>query len=76
VIGWLLANLKAVGLAAGGLLISLAIWFIRKGGADAERLKQAKADVKAAQTVAKARTAARGASDDDLNEKVDKWTRR
>jgi hypothetical protein len=75
-IGWMLGNLKAIGLAAGGLLISLAIWFIRKGGADAERLKQAKADVKAAQTVAKARTEAKGASDAELDKKVDKWTRK
>lgn len=75
-IGWILGNLKLAGLAAGGLLISIAIWFIRKSGADAERLKQVKADVKAAQTVAKARNDAKGASDADLDKKVDKWTRK
>ena len=74
--GWLLGLLKGWALWAGAAAIAAAIWFIRKGGADAERLKQAKADVKAAQEVSKARAKAKGASDADVDKELGRWTRK
>lgn len=75
-IGALFSTLKGWLLAAGGIALAVAVFFIRKSGADAERAKQAQADLKAEKIVRKARTDARAASDDELNRKVDKWTRR
>lgn len=75
-IGRILGNLKiAAGIAAAAALSAL-IYIIRKSGADAVRLQQAKADIKAAQTIAKEKTKARGASDAQLDKELEKWTRR
>ncbi len=75
-IGWILSNLKLAGIAVGGLFLAIAVAFIRKSGADAEKLKQAKADIKASSEIAKQRAKARGASDADLDERISKWTRK
>ena len=75
-IGWILGNLKLAGLAVGGVLLAIAVAFIRKSGADAEKLKQAKADIKASSEIAKQRAKARGASDDQLDKEIDRWTRK
>lgn len=72
----MIAALKGWLLAAGGVLVAIAIVFIRKSGADAERLKEAQADIKAEKIVRKARTEARAASDDELDRRFDKWTRK
>lgn len=61
---------------AAPIVIALAVAMIRKSGGDAERAKQAQADLKAANTVAQERAAARGASDDALDKEVDRWTKR
>lgn len=73
--GWLLGNLKLWLYGIGAAALAVAVFFIRQSGADAEKLKQAKADAKAASTVGKARADARAASDKALDEKVDRWTR-
>lgn len=73
---WLLGIIKGGALWAGAAFIAVAIFLIRKAGADAERLKVAQADVRAAREVQKARTKAHGASDAELNKGVDKWTRK
>lgn len=60
----------------GAAILAIAVAVIRQSGADAEKLKQAQADVKAATTIGKARADARSSSDDELNKKVDKWSRK
>ncbi len=75
-IGWLLGNLKLVAGGIGAILLAVAIAFIRKSGADAEKLKQAKADIKAANTISEKRTEARGSSDAQLDERIARWTRK
>lgn len=72
---WLLANLKLCLYGIGVAALGIAFALIRQSGADAEKLKQAKADAKAASTIGKARADARSASDEALNQKVDRWTR-
>lgn len=71
----MLGTLKLWLYGAGAVLLAIAVAFIRQSGADAEKLKQAKADVKAASTIGQKRAEARGASDAALNRKVDEWTR-
>lgn len=75
IIGAILGNLKLTlyGLGVGALVIAAAL--LRKSGADAEKLKQAKADAKAATTIGQKRAEAKAASDAELEKKVDKWTR-
>lgn len=72
----LLSPLKGWLLAAGGLLLAVVVVMIRQSGADAERLKQAQADIKTEKIVRKARADARSASDDELNARFEKWTRK
>lgn len=69
---WLKTALYAIG--AG--LLATALLFIRQSGADAEKLKQAGKDAKAASTIGKARAEARGKSDTDLDSELEKWTRK
>ena len=73
---WLLGNLKLWLYGLGVAALAIAVALIRQSGADAEKLKQAKADAKAASTIGKVRAEARSASDEALNQKVEKWTRR
>ncbi len=75
-IGWILSNLKLAGLAVGGVVLAVAVALIRKSGADAEKLKQAKADIKASSEIAKQRAKARGSSDEQLDKDLDRWTRK
>lgn len=75
-IGALFSTLKGWLLAAGGIALAVAVFFIRKSGADAERAKQAQADLKAEKVVRKARAEARGKSDEALDKEVDRWTRK
>lgn len=58
------------------IVIGTAVLMIRKSGGDAERAKQAQADLKAANTVATERAASRAASDDELDKEIERWTRR
>lgn len=74
--GWLLNNLKLWLYGAGVAALAVAVALIRQSGADAEKMKQAKADLKAASTIGAARSEARGKSDADLDKEVDKWTRK
>ena len=69
-------NLKLWLYGIGAAILAVAVAVIRQSGADAEKLKQAQADVKAATTIGKARADARSSSDDELNKKVDKWSRK
>ncbi len=69
-------NPKAWVYGLGAMILAVAVAVIRQSGADAEKLKQAQADVKAATTIGKARAEARVSSDEELDKKVDKWTRR
>lgn len=73
---WLFDRFKLWTAGAAVVLGALAVYFIRKSGGDAERAKQAQADLKAANTVATERAAAKGKSDAALNEEVDRWTRK
>lgn len=72
----MLSTLKLWLYGAGALLLAIAVAFIRQSGADAEKLKRAKADVKAASTIGQKRAEARGADDAALNRKVDEWSRK
>lgn len=72
----LLGTLKGWLLAAGGIALAVAVFFIRKSGADAERAKQAQADIKAEKIVRKARTEASGYSDVNLEKEKNRWTRK
>jgi len=58
------------------IVIGAAVLMILKSGGDAERAKRAQADLKAANTVATERAAARAASDDELDKEIERWTRR
>jgi hypothetical protein len=69
-------KLKLFALGAAGIALAVLVFIIRKSGADAVRLQQAKADIKAAQTIAKEKTKARGASDAQLDKDLDRWTRK
>ena len=69
-------NLKLWLYGIGAAILAIAVAVIRQSGADAEKLKQAQADVKAATTIGKTRAEARSSSDDELNQKVDKWSRK
>ena len=71
----MIAALKLWLYGIGAALLAAAVFFIRKLGADAERMRQAKADMKAASTVATARAEAKAASDEALNRETDRWTR-
>jgi hypothetical protein len=73
-LSWLNPKLWIYGI--GAFLLAIAVAFIRQSGADAEKLKQAKADVKAATTIGKARAEARSKSDVELDTEVDKWSRK
>lgn len=73
---WITNRLKIIGAAIAVALIGLAVAFIRKSGGDAERAKQAGADLKAANTVAVERAKARSASDAAHKEGINKWTRK
>ena len=75
-IGAVFATLKGWLLAAGGIALAVAVFFIHKAGADAERAKQAQADLKAEKIVRKARTEARSSNDAELDKEVDRWTRK
>lgn len=75
VLAWLSGNLRIAAYFAGVALLAVVAFFIRKSGADAERLKQAKADIKASSTIARERARARGESDAALDKEVDRWTR-
>lgn len=75
-IGWLLGNLRLVAGGIGAALLAIAFIFIRKSGADAERLKKLKADAKAASTISKEKNEARASSDEQLDERIAKWTRK
>lgn len=68
-------NLKAILYGLGALVLAIAAALLRKSGADAEKLKQAQADAKAATTIGKARIDARSKSDEALDKEVDKWTK-
>lgn len=61
---------------AAPIVLAIAVAMIRKSGGDAERTKQAQADLRAANTVAAERAGAKGLSDDALNKEVDRWTRK
>lgn len=75
--GWLKWLSPKLWLYFGGMaLLAVAAAFLRKSGADAEKLQQAKADTKAATTIGQKRTEARASSDAELNAKVDKWSRK
>jgi hypothetical protein len=69
-------NFKLWLYSIGAAILAIAVAVIRQSGADAEKLKQAQDDVKAATTIGKARADARSSSDDELNQKVDKWSRK
>ncbi len=69
-------SLKTIIYGIGAFLLAIAVAVIRKSGADAEKLKQAQADVKAATTIGKARADARSKSDEELDKELDKWTRK
>ena len=69
-------NLKLWLYGIGAAILAIAVAIIRQSGADQEKLKQAQADVKAATTIGKARAEARASSDYELNQKVDKWSRK
>lgn len=71
----MIATIKLWLYGIGAALLAAAVFFIRQSGANAERMKQAKADLKAASTIGNARASAKAASDDALNGEVDKWTR-
>ena len=73
---WVLGGPKMWLYGLGVTAVAAAYLFIRKSGADAERLKQAQAGMKAASTISKNRTEAGGKSDDKLNKEVDRWTRK
>lgn len=75
-LGAIFSALKGWLLAAGGIALAIAVYLIRKSGADAERAKEAQADLKAEKIVRKARTDARGSSDAEIDKEVDRWTRR
>lgn len=55
--------------------VATVAWLIRRSGADAERLRQAQADLKAASTIARERTEARGRTDSEIDREVDRWSR-
>ncbi len=61
---------------AAPIVLAIAVGMIRKSGGDAERAKQAQADLKAANTIAVKRTEAKGLSEDALSKEVDRWTRK
>lgn len=71
----ILDHLKWWAYAVGVAALGIAAYFIRKSGADAEKLNAAKADMKAASTIAEQRAAAQSSSDAELKRKTDKWTR-
>lgn len=71
----MIATLKLWLYGAAAALLGAVVFLIRKSSADAERAKQAKADLRAAGTIGNARASAKAASDDALNGEVDKWTR-
>lgn len=70
---WLLSNIKLWLYGLGVAALAVAVVFIRKSGADAEKLKQAQADAKAASTIAQNRASARQASDANLDERLNRW---
>lgn len=72
----ILGNLKLWLYGLGVAAIGAAVFFLRQSGADAEKLKQAKADAKAATTIGQKRAEAKAASDGQLKEGVSKWTRK
>ena len=72
----MIAALKLWLYGIGAALLAAAVFFIRQSGANAERMKQAKADLKAASTIGKQRADAAAASDRALDQEVDKWTRK
>lgn len=73
---WITARLKIIGAGLAAILIGIAVAFIRKSGGDAERAKQAGAELKAANTVAVERAKARSASDAAHQEGIKKWTKK
>lgn len=73
--GWLLSNIKLWLYGLGVAVLAIAVALIRKSGADAERLRQAQADAKAASTINQKRTEARQASDPELDARLGRWTR-
>ena len=75
-IGILLGRLKWLAMMVGVGALAVVVFLIRQAGVDAERMKQAKADLRANAEIQKSRTAARSASPDELDAKVDKWTRK
>lgn len=74
-IGLILGKLKLWAIIAGAGAVAVLVFMIRKAGGDAERLKQAQADLRANAEIQKSRNAARNASDSELDKEVDKWTR-
>lgn len=74
-IGLLLGKLKVWAIIAAAGAVAVLVFLIRKSGGDAERLKQAQADLKANAEIQKSRNAARNASDSELDKEVDRWTR-
>lgn len=72
---WLMTKIKWLLAIAAGVFVAIAVAMIRKSGGDAERAKQAQADLHAANTVATKRTAAQTSSDNDLDKAVDRWTK-
>jgi hypothetical protein len=75
-IAGLLGGWKAWAAGFGMVLLTSAVFLIRKSGEDAQKLRQAKIDSKAGQIVTKARTDAAGMSDPELNEMVEQWSRK
>lgn len=75
-IGILLGKLKWAAMMAGVAALAVVVFLLRQSGANAEKAKQAKAELRANAEIQKSRTAARSASDDELTERVDRWTRR
>lgn len=71
---WAAIKGGAIYLGIGALAV--VIFLIRKSGADAEKLKQTQADLKAARTIAKERAEASGQSDAALNKEITRWTRK
>lgn len=75
-LSWLSGNLRLAAYFVGVAVLAAAAFFIRKSGADAERLKQAQADAKAASTINQKRTETRQASDSELDTRLGRWTKK
>lgn len=73
---WLRARLKLILGAIAAIAVAIGLALVRKSGADAELAKQARAERQAADTIVRERTRAQGASAEEHQKGIDKWTRR